>query len=232
MTTDADMDTGTTTTTTTTMGAITLMLVTQTSMCLIYLAMTIPAIMCTRIQIRIPSIPLITAMLLRHIHNRIHIHSPITITNDKRVNLLRIPTRMCMSIPTSHILIPTLHLLKRSKPSTVRSLPPSGNENLILVAHHFKLRSKVTSHFQHAQFKFHFRCRLRWIHHSLLIIPTHSSMTTTLCTTTMMLVMDTPLTPVGTTTITKVTVTTCVGYSCTLWRYVSFRFPTTRLNDQ
>jgi len=153
MTMDADMSTSTLMQVTR-IRTIT-MLITQTSMGPACLTMTMPVIMCTRIQIHIPSIPTITvstivliaaiAMPLWNLHSRIPIHSPVTITNDKRVSLC-IPTRMCMSIPRSHILIPALHPLTKSKPNTVRSLPQSGNENLILAAHHFKLGLKPTKH--------------------------------------------------------------------------------------
>jgi hypothetical protein len=169
MTMDADMDTGTTmtttmttTTTTSTLMLVTrihpiTMLITQTSTGLVYLAVTMPVTMSTRIQIRIPSIPSITvstvvlivaiAMPLWHLHSRIPIHSPI-IMSDKRVNL-RIPTRMCMCILTSHILIHALHLLMKRKANMVRSLPQSGNESPILVVHHFKLHLETTNHPQH-----------------------------------------------------------------------------------
>ena len=236
MITDVDMDT------TTAMSTSTLMLVilihimiiptTQSSMCLAHPTMTMPAIMCTGIQIRKPSIPLITVntivliiaipMLLWHIHNRIRIHNPITLTNDKRTNL-RIPIRMCTSILTSHILISIHRLLRWSRPNMVRSLPQSGNENLILVARHFKLHSKVINRPQHTQFRFHFQCHLRWIHRSLPIILARSNMTTIMCImTTIVMNTDTPLTLMDMTT--KVTVTTCAGYSCMLWPYVMFRF--------
>lgn len=154
------------------------------------------------------------ALPLWHLHSRIPIPIPI-ITRDKRLKL-RIPTHTCMSNLTSHILIPGPHLLMKSKPNTFRSLPQSGNGNPILVAHHFKLHLETTKHPQHQQFKFHFRCRLLWIHRSPMIIPAHSNMTTILCMTTMMMLdADTPLTPMDTTTITTATVTTCVGYSYT-----------------
>lgn len=192
----------------------------QTTMGLVYLAMIMPVI--TRIQIRIPPIPtttvsttvlIATAMLVWHLHSRIRIHNSITTMNDKRVNL-RIPTLMYMSIPTDHILIPTLHLLMWNKSNIIRSLPRSEDENLILVAHHYKLLpSKIINH--QPQFKFHFRCHLLWIRRSPLIIPAHSSMTTILSITTMMLVTDLPPTPMGTIMLTKATVITCVGYSYT-----------------
>lgn len=167
MTMDADMDTGTTTTTTTTMSTSTstlilvtriqpiTILITQTSMGLVCLPVTMPVTMSTIIQIRIPSIPTITvstivliaakAVPLWHLHSRIPIH---IITSDRRVNL-RIPTRMCMSILTSHILIPAPPLLMKGKPNTLRSLPQSGNENPILVVHHFQLRLETTNHPHH-----------------------------------------------------------------------------------
>lgn len=199
----------------------------------VYLTLTMPVIICTTTQIRIPSTPTITvstivliaatAMPLWYLRSRIPTHSPITIMSDKRVSL-RIPTRMSMSIPTSHILIPALHLLMKSKPTMARSHPQSGNENPILVAHHCTLQLKTTKPTNHhPQLKFHFRSHLLWIRPSPLVIRANSNMTTIPCTT-MMLDMDTPPTLMVMTTITMATVTTCAGYSCTSWRYVSSRF--------
>ena len=175
MTVDADMDMDTATTTTTTLILATrihmiTMLITPTNTGrLVCLTVTTPAL-CTRIQIRIPLIPTITvsttvlivaiAVPLWRLHSRIPIHSPITIMSDKKVNP-HIPTHMCttMNIPTSHILIPALHLLVKSKLNMDRSLPQSGNENPILVARPFKLHLKTNNHTQHPQLKFHFRSR-------------------------------------------------------------------------
>lgn len=154
MTTEVDMGMGTTTTTTmsTTLIPITripttAILITHMSMnmVLLHITMIMPAIMCIIIQICIPSIPSITVRtivliavtvtLLCHLPRRTHIHNPITIMNGQIPNL-PIPTCiMRVRIPTTHIL---LHL--RRKFNTIRSLPQSGDENLILEAHHFKLR--------------------------------------------------------------------------------------------
>jgi len=149
MTTDVDM--GMDTTTITTMSTNTLIpipttaiLITHTNMVLFHITMIIPAIMCLVIQICIPSIPsitvrttalIVTVTLLCHLPRRTHIHNPITIMNGEIPKLRMLTCIMRVRIPTSHI---PLHL--PSKPNTVRSLPQSGDENLILAAHHFKLR--------------------------------------------------------------------------------------------
>ena len=201
-----------TNTTTTTVSAITRMLITR------------PHTITTRRSVyRV--YPIMTTLVNIRTRTQIHrIRICITITN-KRVNF-RIPTRTYMSDLTSHTMILILRLLKWDKPNKVQSFLRSGNENLILVAHHFKLRSKIPSC---PQFKFRSLCRLRSIRRCPLAIPVHSIVTittTTTVTTMMMMTRDTPHIPMATTTsiataTTKATVITCAGYSCTLWRYVS-----------